>query len=381
MMLTEQPARLGPNWKQVAVFLGLTFGLTYLLDLVLYLAGGLGGSSGTLAVLQVQMLIPACVAIVLQVFVFKDSPIYRVRDRSRWFFYGYLVYALAHISIAASAMLIANQTYQMIANAVVQLLLLVVLLLLVLARLVAGKEAFQKAGLAGGKFWYYITFGLFLVAIYAVMTGLNALFGLGQSVDVGQVLAQAAGGQTAEVAAIPEWLLLVIVGVQAVVLGPVLALPIAFGEEYGWRGYLQGELIKMGKVRGILLGGVIWGLWHAPIIAMGYNYPGYPAVGILLMTLYTIALGFLFGYAVLKSGSVWLAAFLHGLNNQVAAFLLAMVYRPGDPVFAFGLGLYGMIVWAVVVGGLLLLDRKAWAGSAKPLVDEQAPVESGIASE
>ncbi|NIV40701.1 MAG: CPBP family intramembrane metalloprotease [Anaerolineae bacterium] len=355
--------------------------MTYLLDLVLYLAGGLGGSSGTLAVLQVQMLIPACVAIVLQVFVFKDSPIYRVRDRSRWFFYGYLVYALAHISIAASAMLIANQTYQMIANAVVQLLLLVVLLLLVLARLVAGKEAFQKAGLAGGKFWYYITFGLFLVAIYAVMTGLNALFGLGQSVDVGQVLAQAAGGQTAEVAAIPEWLLLVIVGVQAVVLGPVLALPIAFGEEYGWRGYLQGELIKMGKVRGILLGGVIWGLWHAPIIAMGYNYPGYPAVGILLMTLYTIALGFLFGYAVLKSGSVWLAAFLHGLNNQVAAFLLAMVYRPGDPVFAFGLGLYGMIVWAVVVGGLLLLDRKAWAGSAKPLVDEQAPVESGIASE
>jgi membrane protease YdiL (CAAX protease family) len=380
MALTERPTRLGPNWKQVAVFLGLTFGLTYLLDLVLYLAGGLG-SGGTLAVLQVQMLIPACVAIVLQVFVFEDSLIYRVRDRSRWFFYGYLVYALAHMSIAVSAMLITNQAYQMIANAVVQLLLLVVLLLLVLARLVAGKEAFQKAGLAGGKFWYYITFGLLLAAIYAVMTGLNALFGLGQPVDVGQVLAQAAGGQTAEVAAVPNWLLLVIVGVQAVVLGPVLALPIAFGEEYGWRSYLQGELIKMGKVRGILLGGVIWGLWHAPIIAMGYNYPGYPVMGIFLMTLYTIALGFLFGYAVLKSGSVWLAAFLHGLNNQVAAFLLAMVYRPDDPVFAFGLGLYGMIVWAIVVGGLLVLDRKAWAGPAEPVAGEVAPAESGIASE
>jgi len=83
MTLTEQQARPGPNWKQVTVFVGLTFGLTYLLDLVLFLAGGLGGSSSTLAVLQVQMLIPACVAIVLRVFVFKDSPIYRVRDRSR----------------------------------------------------------------------------------------------------------------------------------------------------------------------------------------------------------------------------------------------------------------------------------------------------------
>ena len=381
MTLTKQPTRLAPNWKQIAVFLGITFGLTYLLDLVLYLAGGLGGSTGTLAVLQVQMLIPACVAIVLQVFVFKDSPIYRVKDRSRWFFYGYLVYALAHLSIATSAMLIANQTYQMIANAVVQLLLLVVLLLLVLARLVAGKEAFRRAGLAGGKFWYYIAFGLLLVAIYALMTGLNALFGLGQPVDVGQMLAQAAGGQTAEIAAIPAWLLLAIVGFQAVVLGPVLSLPIAFGEEYGWRGYLQGELIKMGKVRGILLGGVIWGLWHAPIIAMGYNYPGYPVAGIFLMTLYTIALGFLFGYAVLKSGSVWLAAFLHGLNNQVAAFLLAMVYRPGDPVFAFGLGLYGMVVWAIVVAGLLLLDRKAWTSPAESPVIEPAPAQSGIASE
>ena len=368
MTLTEQQARSRPDWKQVTTFLGLTFGLTYLLDLVLYLAGGYGGSSATLLLLQVQMLIPACVAIVLQVFVYKDSPIYHVQNRTRWFFYGYLVYALIQLGIAVSAMLISNQTYQIIASALIQLLLVVFLLLLVLLRLVAGKDAFQKAGLAGGKFWYYISFGLLLATIYAVMTGLNALFGLGQPVNVAELLAQAAGGQTAEVAAIPNWLLLVIVGVQAVVLGPVLALPIAFGEEYGWRGYLQGELIKIGKVRGILLVGVIWGLWHAPIIAMGHNYPGYPVLGIFLMTLYTIALGFLFGYAMLKSGSVWLAAFLHGLNNQVAAFLLAMIYRPADPVFAFGIGLYGLIVWAIVVAGLLLLDRKAWASPGEPLL-------------
>jgi membrane protease YdiL (CAAX protease family) len=156
-----------------------------------------------------------------------------------------------------------------------------------------------------------------------------------------------------------------------------LALPIAFGEEYGWRGYLQGELIKMGRVRGILLVGVIWGLWHAPIIAMGHNYPGYPVLGILLMTLYTIALGFLLGYAVLKSGSVWLAAFLHGLNNQAAAFLIAAVFRPDDPVFSFGLGLYGLIVWAIVVAGLLLLDRKTWTAPAQAAAGEGDPAPIG----
>ena len=165
MTLIEEQARPRPNWKQVATFLGLTFGLTYLLDLVLYLGGGYGGTPATGLLLQVQMLIPACVAIVLQVFVFKDSPIYHVRDRTRWFFYGYLVYALIHLGIAVGALLIANQTYQIIASAAVQLLLVVLLLLLVLLRLVAGKEAFQKAGLAGGNFWYYISLGLFLVAI------------------------------------------------------------------------------------------------------------------------------------------------------------------------------------------------------------------------
>ena len=362
MSLLGQRIQTRPNWRQVATFVGVTFGLTYLLNLILYISGGYGANPATTLLLQVQMLIPAGVAIVLQLWVFEDSPLYRLQEPTRWFFYGYLVYAAVHTAIAVSAMLIDNQTYQVVASAAIQLLLVVVLLLIVLLRLIAGKDAFRRVGLAGGRFWYYLAFGLLVIALYALMTGLNALLGLGQPVDTGQLLAQLAGGQATETTPIPGWLLLVIVGLQSVVLAPVLALPVAFGEEYGWRGYLQGELTKIGKVRGILLVGVIWGLWHAPIIAMGHNYPGYPLLGILLMTLYTMALSFLFGYAVLKSGSVWLAAFLHGLNNQVASFLLVMVYTPGDPVFSFGVGLYGLAVWAIVVAGLLLLDRKAWSG-------------------
>jgi membrane protease YdiL (CAAX protease family) len=159
---------------------------------------------------------------------------------------------------------------------------------------------------------------------------------------------------------IPEFALLLLVGFQSVVIGPILGLLVAFGEEYGWRGYLQGELVKLGKVRGILLLGVIWGLWHAPIIMMGHQYPGYPFWGVVLMTWYTIVLAIFFGYAVLKSGSVWLAAFLHGLNNQVVAFLAIAVNRPDDPVFSFAYGLYGLIVLSIAVVVLLLADRTEW---------------------
>lgn len=81
-----------PNWRQVAAFVGLTFALTYLLDLVLYLAVGYTGHPATAILLQLQMMLPAAVAIVLQLFVFRNSPLYHLKEPARWFFLFYLVY-------------------------------------------------------------------------------------------------------------------------------------------------------------------------------------------------------------------------------------------------------------------------------------------------
>jgi membrane protease YdiL (CAAX protease family) len=358
------------NWRQISIFLGVTFGLTFLLDLALYVTAGYGQNVGTGLLLQVQMLIPASVAIALQLLVFRNSRIYHLQERPRWFFYFYLAYALIYAIIAVSVVLVSNTLFQTIATVFVQALTLGGLLFLVVLRLVSGKETFERAGLSGGKVRYYVLFGLLLVVVYSAMTGLNALFGLGQAVDVQEFLRQAAGGQATGLEEFPGWAILLMTGLQAVLLAPFMALLIAFGEEYGWRGYLQGELTKMGKVRGVLLVGVIWGLWHAPVILMGHNYPGYPLLGVVLMTLYTIAFAFVFGFAVLKSGSVWLAAFLHGLNNQVLAFLVLMVYKPDDAVFSFGIGLYGLVIWALVVAAILFLGRREWRSP----VDGPTPV-------
>jgi membrane protease YdiL (CAAX protease family) len=196
-----------------------------------------------------------------------------------------------------------------------------------------------------------LLYGVGFVLYYALQAALNAAFDLGQAVDPAQLLSQLPPEQAA---AVPPTLLLVLVGIQSVVLGPFLGLLLGFGEEFGWRGTLQRELIALGKVKGILLLGVIWGIWHAPVIAMGHNYPGYPILGILVMTGYTVGLGFALGHVMLKSGSVLLVAWLHALNNQVWSFLILVVYRPADPVFSFGTGLYGLVPLAVVVAALLL---------------------------
>jgi membrane protease YdiL (CAAX protease family) len=363
-------AKPRPNWRDVGIFLALTFGLTFVLDLILYLTVGYGNHPATVSLLQLQMLIPAAVAIALQLFLFRGSAIYRLKERPKWFFYYYLAFFVIYALGAASMLVVPGDLYPTIVSSLLLLLSIGGLVVVVVLRLISGNDEFARAGLSGGKVWQYVVYGLALVLIYGLMTALNAIFGLGQAVDIMDFLQQAAGDQAATLSEVPSWAWLLIVGAQSLLLGPILGLLVAFGEEYGWRGYLQGELIKMGKIPGILLVGIIWGLWHAPIIAMGHNFPGYPSLGIVVMTLYTIGLGFFLGYAVLKTGSVWLAAWLHALNNGVASFLMAMVYLPDDMVFSFGIGLYGLVVWAIVVAGLLILGRREWTTPVAPALEE-----------
>src|SRR5215207_9722223 len=97
MQTTSRPSLVTPlsvstptrvNWPHVAWFLGLTFALTWLADLVLYWNGGLAGPVTSL-LLQFQMLPPAFSALLLGAFFFRESPLYYRSNRtaSRWFVY------------------------------------------------------------------------------------------------------------------------------------------------------------------------------------------------------------------------------------------------------------------------------------------------------
>jgi membrane protease YdiL (CAAX protease family) len=354
---TGADAPLVPNWRHVGAFLGLTFGLTWLLDLAIYLRGGLG-QPGMITILQLQMLLPAFSAIVLGLFVFRESPIYRRRPAGlgRWFYYYFVLLTVVFAAGALGVWLAPAQgTIAVVAGTLPLVLSFLGLLLLIVLRAVAGREAMARVWLAWGNWRYWLLFGLGFAAWYALQAALNVAFGLG-------------GARLAPLPALPNLsptTVLIVAAVQSVLLGPILGIVIAFGEEYGWRGYLQSELLKLGRVRGVLLVGVIWGAWHWPIILMGFNYPGHPVLGVLLMTLYTIGLAIVLGYAVLRSGSVLLAAFLHALNNQVATFIIAIGFKAFDNAFSFGIGIYGIATLAVVA--LLILRDPIWRGKGSNL--------------
>jgi uncharacterized protein len=347
--------RSGPNWRHVGAFLGLTFGLTWLLDLVIYLRGGLR-IPGIVAALQLQMLLPAFSAIVLGLFFFPESPIYykRPAGRARWFFYYFLLLTVVYAAGSLIAGLAPGQNIVAILSTLPLLLAVLGLLILLGLRWWAGREAMAGVGLSWGKLRYYLVFGVAIIAYYVLQALLNALFGLGSG---HLVLLPAYGG-------LSPALFTLLGTVQSVLLAPILAIVIAFGEEYGWRGYLQNELFKMGRVKGVLLLGVIWGAWHWPLILMGYNYPGYPLLGLLLMALYTTGLAVVLGYAVLKSGSVLLSSFLHALNNQVVAFLIAIGFKMNNPAFSFYIGVYGLLTLALVA--FLILRDPIWKQASAP---------------
>jgi uncharacterized protein len=339
------------NWKRVSGFLALTFGLTWLLDLVIYLNGGLKNPAVPLA-LQFQMMIPAFSAIVLGMFVYRDHPLYYRTNQSvsRWFFYYYLaitaLYTAAVVFGFVKPDLAATMGQYLLLVSVVGLILLVVL------RIVGKQAAFEPVGLSGGKPLYWLIFGLGTVIFYGSQMLLNMALKLGTPVDLYKAIPQL------QYQTLPLSIVMINLVINSILIGPFLGLIISFGEEFGWRGFLQSSLIPMGKVKGVLLLGVIWGIWHWPVIWMGYNYPGQPILGSIMMVLFTIGLGFVLAYAVFKAKGIWIAAFVHALNNQTLSFFNGFVYTPNNLILSFGIGLFGMVCLGLVVW--LILRDPIW---------------------
>ena len=172
---TVAETRLRPNWRHVGAFLGLTFGLTWLLDLAIYLRGGLA-TPGMATLLQLQMLLPAFSASVLGLFFFRESPIHRSRaaGRGRWFYYYFLALTAIYALAALAGWLAPDQpTLKLVISTVPVMLSLLGLLLLVALRLVAGREAMARVGLAGGNWRHYLVFGLAIVAWYVLQAALE----------------------------------------------------------------------------------------------------------------------------------------------------------------------------------------------------------------
>lgn len=94
-----------------------------------------------------------------------------------------------------------------------------------------------------------------------------------------------------------------------------------FGEEYGWRYYLQPLMQeKMGKRLGVIVLGLVWAVWHLGADFMYYTKDS--GVQMFVSQIITcIAIAVFMGYAYMKTNNIWMVAFMHFLNNNIAAVI------------------------------------------------------------
>ena len=143
--------------------------------------------------------------------------------------------------------------------------------------------------------------------------------------------------------------------IQALIAGATVNAIAAFGEETAWRGFLLKEFKEMHFLKASLIIGFIWGIWHAPLILMGHNYPQHPQIGVLMMIIFCILLSPIMQYITIKSKSVIAAAIAHGSINAISG--IAIMATSGGNDLTTGLtGLSGFITLLIFTAGFFVYD-------------------------
>ena len=157
---------------------------------------------------------------------------------------------------------------------------------------------------------------------------------------------------------------------QAVFLAPIMNFITCFGEEWGWRGYLLPKMKNLlPTVPMLLVTGLIWGLWHAPMTIIGHNYGlgywGFPFTGIAMMCVFCIVLGIFLSYITIKTGSCIPAILAHGAINGFAAIGMYFTHDGGNPFIGPApTGIIGIIPFILAAIPMVIYLKRNEKGTA-----------------
>ncbi len=301
------------NWRKIGLFLTFAFGISWLVAGLMYVLGVEYGSQLSIALVAIfYMPGPAFATLIVQKWMYKEpiKPYGWVWKGTQWrWVFGAVAFSI----------------------------------LFTLGTMLAIYLLGNNGGFEG--------FGTFDFSKEAMLHQLQEVVNAsGQNIDIETML----NGQ--EFPLSPTALLILIL-VSGVLAAFTINLPFMFGEELGWRGLLLHETQPMGFLKSNLLIGVVWGLWHAPIILQGHNYPGDEWIGLGAMVLFCTVLAFPFAYIRLKSKSILGPCVLHGMINGTAT-AIALFVVGGKPLYASIAGVAGALAIGTIALAIFVLDRK-----------------------
>ena len=289
--------------RRIFIFLGFAFGIAWIAGLIIYLTGGLTNSP--------QIAPGVSLALVLMATVYMWAP------------------ALGNI----------------------------------LTRVIT-REGWKDMGLRPNfkKGWPFWAAGWFLPVVMT-LTGAALFFVLfPQYFDASLSVVHRQIAASTSLSSLSPWTFVALQLVTGALIAPIVNSIATFGEEFGWRAYLLPKLIPLGGRKAMLLIGLIWGVWHWPVIFMGYEYgfkyPGYPWVGPLLFLWVTFGLGTFLGWLTLRGKSVWPAVIGHAAINGIAgAAFFATQGQPNPLLGPLPVGIIGSLGYALVTLAILLSPK------------------------
>lgn len=248
----------------------------------------------------------------------------------------------------------------------------------VVARLVL-REGFADVSFrfGGRRTWKMILLAL----VFPIVVGLVA-YGIAWATGLAQFGPQLPAGLIAtlvgEVTSSPV-MVFVIMLLFATFVGVFPQSLSAAGEEIGWRGYMLMRLIDAGVPRPVLVSGIIWGLWHIPLILAGLYVAGSsPLLSAVLFMVSVVSFGFVIARMRLETGSIWPAIAFHGAWNS-------NIYGAFDPATmgtgagaTLWVGEAGILTVLTLVVAAVIFSRGHWTNRRVPEAREVAVTASPV---
>jgi membrane protease YdiL (CAAX protease family) len=235
---------------------------------------------------------------------------------------------------------------------------------------------------ASGRGGWRFYLAAWLLPLVAVIVGAAAYYLLfPQSFDSGLAALQTLVASSPSAPAANPWIILLLIILQSAIIAVPINTVASIGEEFGWRAYLLQKLMARfgsdGARKASLLVGLIWGVWHWPLLFLAMQIdPSTPPLYLLIYLLSTCAMSVLLCWVTLRSGSVWPASVGHGAINAFSGLVGMTMIGPGNlllgPLTGGLIGSLGFFILALV----LLFNRKAFA--VEEARSKPAPVVEGI---
>ena len=226
------------------------------------------------------------------------------------------------------------------------------------------KEKFNHTGLVRFKFtWTWVVAWMLPVVMVLVCILINGCFpsikleySAEQLISQYKVPAEQQDLVREQLTKLPVVFMVISTVFSGLLAGITINALFAFGEEYGWRNYLVDALRGEKFWKAAFCIGIVWGIWHFPLIMSGHNYPNEPYWGVLLMVIMCILLGAIELYFVLKTKSMIIAAIMHGTFNALSGLVIYFVQGGND--FLNGMtGLAGFITMVITIVCLWIYDK------------------------